>query len=415
MKWRFLGILTLATLVLNSCTKENNNEGEEVFQEELESNVKYGFPIDDYRVVVDTVRSNETLSDILGRYNVSPSTVHQLVQRAEDVFSVRSIRPNKQYTLLFCSDDSTAMPQYFIYEKNRAEYAVFDFSDSIQVTLEEHPQENRMDIYENTINKSLWHSFVEHGKTPALAMEMASVYQWAIDFYNIKKGDSYKIAYTQDYVEDMPVGNIKPIASAFTHQDSTYYAFWFESGNTKGYFDENGASLHKAFLKAPLKFTRISSTFTGSRMHPVLKYRRAHRGVDYAAPTGTPVRSVGNGVVIKKGFQRGGAGNYVKIKHNKTYTTVYMHFVRHVKGLREGQRVGQGDIIGYVGMTGSATGPHLHYGVIKDGDYINPLSMKLPPSEPLKGELLNQFMIERDSLMMLIKVNPKELKNRNKK
>lgn len=401
-------VVVAGFFVLWSCTKEKE---EEIVEEEPIVQIKYGFPIDEYRVVVDTVRNNETLSDILGRYNVPPGIVHTLAQRAEDVFSVRNIRPNKQYSLLFCSEDSMAMPNYFIYECNLADYMVVDFADSLTVTLEQNPKEKQTDVYRNTINKSLWHSFTEHGKSPALAMEMAGVYQWAIDFYNIKQGDDYKVAYKQDYVEGKPLGNIKVLAASFTHQDSTYNAFWFQKGEVKGYFDENGSSLHKAFLKAPLKFTRISSKFSGSRMHPVLKYRRAHRGVDYAAPTGTPVRSVGNGTVIKKAYQRGGAGNYVKIKHNKTFTTIYMHFVRHVKNLKVGQRVSQGDIIGYVGMTGTATGPHLHYGVMKNGQYINPLTMKLPPSKPLEGQLLEEFMQTRDSLHNILMPNFEEDKN----
>lgn len=406
-KWWIVILVSLSIVGFSSCEKKEKEE-EQIVQEEQIATIKYGFPIDEYRVVVDTVRDNETLSDIFSRYNIPLNTTHIVGQRAENVFSVRNIRPNKPYTLLFCSQDSMAMPAYFIYERNLADYIVVDFSDSISVTLEHNPQEQRTEVYGNTINKSLWHSFTEHGKSPALAMEMAGVYQWAIDFYNIKKGDAYKMAYTQDYVEDKPLGNIKPLAAKFTHQDSTYYAFWFQEGDIKGYFDENGSSLHKAFLKAPLKFTRISSKFSGSRLHPVLKYRRAHRGVDYAAPTGTPVRSVGNGRVIKKAYQRGGAGNYVKIKHNKTFTTIYMHFVRHVKSLKVGQRVSQGDIIGYVGMTGAATGPHLHYGVMKKGKYINPLTMKLPPSEPLKGEVLQNFMKTRDSLLQLLKEDIKE-------
>lgn len=396
--WRYV-VLVVSVLFLTNCEKKKE---EEKVAAEPPVKVKYGFPIDDYRVVLDTVRANETLSEILGRYNVSSAMIHNIAQRAEDVFSVRNIRPNKQYSLLFCSEDSTAMPQYFIYERSLAEYVVFDFADSTRVTLEHNPTERRTDAFANTINKSLWYSFTEHGRSPALAMEMASVYQWAIDFYNIKQGDSYKVVYEQDYVENKPLGNIKPIVCTFTHQDSTYNAFWFQEGETKGYFDENGASLHKAFLKAPLKFTRISSKFSASRMHPVLKYRRAHRGVDYAAPTGTPVRSVGDGTVVKKAYQRGGAGKYVKIKHNKTFTTIYMHFVRHAKGLRVGQRVRQGDIIGYVGMTGTATGPHLHYGVMKNGQYINPLTMKLPPSKPLKGAVLQDFMQTRDSLLQFL-------------
>ncbi|MBS9767670.1 MAG: peptidoglycan DD-metalloendopeptidase family protein [Flavobacteriaceae bacterium] len=379
-----------------SCSGEKKDE--KTPEKEVEIRVKYGFPIDDYRVVLDTVRNNETISDILSKYNVDFGVIHNLAQKSKEFFSVRNIRPNHQYSLLFCSQDSTAMPKYFIYEHNLAEYVVYELGDTIRVSLEKNPVEKRTETYQNTIHKSLWHSFTEHGKSSALAMELASVYQWAIDFYNIKEGDAYKVLYDQDFVRGKPLGNIKIIACEFTHQDSIYSAYFFQNKKEKGYFDENGASLHKAFLKAPLKFSHISSRFSGSRLHPVLKYRRAHRGVDYAAATGTPVRSVGNGTVIKKTYQRGGAGKYVKIRHNKTYTTVYMHFSRHKKGLQVGQRVAQGDIIGYVGMTGSATGPHLHYGVIKNGKYINPLSMKLPPSKPLKGEILQEFMQVRDSL-----------------
>ncbi len=390
-------LVVLSVALVIGC---NNKKKEEVETEaaEFTANVKYGFPIDEYKVVEDTIRPNETLSDIFGRNGIPSATTYQVAQRSEDVFSVRNIRPDRKYAFLFCPEDSVAMPRYFIYEHNLAEYLVVDLQTPITVSLEQKPKVRQTKTYQNTINKSLWHSFTEHGKSPALAMEMASVYQWAVDFYNIKKGDSYKILYSQDYVENKPVGKIDIIAAQFTHQDSTYYSFRFQEGKTKGYFDENGASLHKAFLKAPLKFTRISSRFSGSRMHPTLRYRRAHRGVDYAAPTGTPVRSVGNGTVIKKAYQRGGAGNYVKIKHNKTFTTVYMHFVRHAKNLRVGQRVSQGDVIGYVGMTGVATGPHLHYGVLKNGRYINPLTMKLPPSKPLKGKLLDRFKVVRDSL-----------------
>ncbi len=398
--WSLLGFLVILTSCGGAENKEESKEKETSVKSEVR--MKYGLPIDNYRVVTDTVRNNETLSDILSRHNISSGKIHTLGQRAKDVFSVRNIRPNRQYALLFTSNDSTAMPKYFVYEQDLATYVVFDLADSTRVTVGQNPKERRTEVFENTINKSLWHSFTEHGKSAALVMEMSEVYQWAIDFYNIKKGDAFKVIYSQDYVEGKPMGNVKVVAAKFRHQDSTYYAFDFKKGKTKGYFDENGSSLHKAFLKAPLKFTRISSRFSGSRYHPVLKYRRAHRGVDYAAPTGTPVRSVANGTVIKKAYQRGGAGNYVKIKHNKTFTTVYMHFVRHKKGLRVGQRVGQGDIIGYVGMTGSATGPHLHYGVVKNGQYINPLTMKFPPSKPLQGEILQDFKAKRDSLLSVL-------------
>lgn len=398
-------IILLAWLTIGCQAKKEEGimSNEDSLKEDFPNiNLKYGLPIDEFTVITDTIRNNETLSEILSRYHISASTIHTVAEKAEGIFSVRRFRPNHQYSLLYCNTDSLASPDYFIYEKNLAEYIVFDLTDTIQVTAEFAPRETREEIYENTINSSLWNSLTENNKSPALALKLADVYQWAIDFYAIQEGDSYKVLYKEDYVEDKPLGNILPIAGKFVHQGRPYYAFWFEAGEVRGFFDEKGESLHKAFLKAPLKFTRISSRFSNSRLHPVLKYRRAHKGVDYAAPTGTPVRTVGDGVVIKKAYQRGGAGNYVKIKHNKTFTTVYMHFVRHVKGLKVGQRVRQGDIIGYVGMTGSATGPHLHYGVQKNGQYINPLSMESPPLKPLKGDVLNAFMVKRDSLLNVL-------------
>lgn len=402
--WKVVLVLLVWFAIGCQTKKEDSvvNDKDHLEEDFPEINVKYGLPIDEFTVVTDTIRNNETLSDILLRYNISASTIHSVAEKAEGIFSVRRFRPNHQYSLLYCDADSLATPDYFIYEKNLAEYVVFDLTDTIQVTSEFAPRETREEIYSNTITSSLWNSLTENNKSPALALKLADVYQWAIDFYTIQEGDSYKVLYKEDYVEGKPLGNIRPIAGKFVHQDVPYYAFWFEEGDIKGFFDEKGESLHKAFLKAPLKFTRISSRFSHSRLHPVLKYRRAHRGVDYAAPTGTPVRTVGDGIVIKKSYQRGGAGNYVKIKHNKTFTTIYMHFVRHVKGLKVGQRVKQGDVIGYVGMTGTATGPHLHYGVQKNGQYINPLSMESPPLKPLKGEILDSFMTKRDSLLSVL-------------
>lgn len=400
----FIGLIFLVGCN-NKTDKTHNDKADTAPIEEQKTNIQYGFPIDDYRVVVDTIRQNETLSDILSRYNISASQVHELATKTRNIFPVRNFRAEHQYSLLFCSPDSLAKPAYFIYEKNATSYIVFDLQDSVKIQIGEHPKETRFDTYENTINTSLWHSLTENGKSPALAMSLADVYQWTIDFYGIQQGDSYKVLYAEDYVDGKPVGNIHPIVSEFTHKDSTYYAYWFKQGNIKGYFDQNGASLHKAFLKTPLKFSRISSRFSGNRFHPVTGKYRPHLGVDYAAPTGTPIRCVGDGTIIKKTYQRGGAGKYIKIRHNRTYTTVYMHLSRHVQKLRVGQHVTQGQLIGYVGMTGLATGPHLHYSVLKNGKYIDPLKMKSPPKKPLSNTILEDFMNTKDSLNLILKKN----------
>lgn len=401
--FNFLILSFFLSLVACNTENEKNENNDDDIKEEFtpSANIKYGFPIDDYRVVVDTIRPNETLSNILSGYNVSGAQIYELAEKTKDIFPVRKFRANHQYSLLFCSPEETAKPQYFIYEKNASTYIVYDLKDSINISIEERPKEKKVEIYGNTIKNSLWHSLTEHGKSPALAMSLADVYQWTIDFYGIQKGDAYRVLYSEDYVANKPVGNIHPIVSTFTHKDSTYYAFWFQDGNIKGYFDENGASLHKAFLKTPLKFSRISSRFSGNRFHPVTGKYRPHLGVDYAAPTGTPIHCVGDGTVIKKTYQRGGAGNYVKIRHNRTYTTLYMHMVRHAKGLKVGQHVTQGQIIGYVGMTGLATGPHLHYSVIKNGKYIDPLRMQSPPKKPLSKDILKKFMNTKDSLLQV--------------
>lgn len=400
-KTALLTLLLFGIIFLHSCSDEKKNKtiSKENIIERVSKNFKYGFPLDDYRLVVDTVRQNETLSDILSKYNVSGKQIYDLAKKTKKVFPVRNFRAEHQYTLLFSSSDSIAKPFYFIYEKDPLSYVVYELKDSINIRVEEYPREGRYELYGNIINKSLWYSLTENGKSPALAMSLADVYRWNIDFYGIQRGDSYKVFYSEDYVSGSPVGNIYPIASVFRHKGSPYYAFWFERGNVTGYFDENGISLHKSFLKNPLKFSRISSRFSGNRFHPVTGRYRPHLGVDYAAPTGTPIRCVGDGVIVKKAYQRRGAGKYLKIKHNKTYTTVYMHMSSFAKGIKVGDHVKQGQLIGRVGMTGLATGPHLHYSVLKNGKYIDPLRVKSSPQKPLTGAVLKDFIQVKDSLM----------------
>ena len=253
---------------------------------------------------------------------------------------------------------------------------------------------------EGTITSSLWNTLVNAGAPILLALKLSDIYAWQIDFFDVKEGDSFRMIYDAAYIDDTTYVEIASIESAvFTHQGKKFRAIPFEQDSIKEYFDEEGNSLRKAFLKSPLDYYRISSKFSNARFHPILKRYRAHHGVDYAAPTGTPVKSIGDGVVIERAYQGGGAGNYLKVKHNAVYTTTYMHLSKFGSGIEKGSRVKQGQVIGYVGSTGLSTGPHLDFRVHKNNQPINPLTMEAPPSLPVKPELRDSFILVRNQVM----------------
>jgi len=224
-----------------------------------------------------------------------------------------------------------------------------------------------------------------------MANNLSEIYAWTIDFFGLQKGDRYKVYFEKQFVEGKYIELGKIIAADFYHAGDDNYAFYFEQNNQGDYFDEKGNSLQRTFLKAPLRYSRISSGFSNSRLHPVLKIRRPHHGVDYAAPSGTPVHTVGDGIVVKKGYQKRGGGNYIKIKHNGTYSTTYMHLKGFSKGIAVGKKVKQGDLIGYVGKTGLATGPHLDFRFYRNGKAVNPLKVESPPSKPIDSAYIEQF------------------------
>jgi len=241
------------------------------------------------------------------------------------------------------------------------------------------------------IHSSLWNTIVGQGYDAELAIKLSDVYAWTVDFFGIQKYDNFELMYERKYIDGEAVGVGKILASRFNHYNKDQFAFYFEQDGEGDYFDEKGESLRRAFLKAPLKYSRISSHFTHSRYHPILKIHRPHHGVDYAAPTGTPVYAIGQGVVTRKGFQKGGAGNYLYIKHNSTYTTAYMHLQKFASGIQEGTRVTQGQLIGYVGSTGLATGPHLDFRFFKHGQPVNPLTVESPPAKPVEPQNMTAF------------------------
>lgn len=383
-----------ATLVIRGVQTETADHAEEVIVKD--TIYKYGLPIEEYVVTNDTVRPRQTLAELLMGYGLTASKVYALTQCPDTVFDVRKVRAGQPCALL-AEKDSAATPRYFVYESNAKEYVVFDLTTD-KVTRGVKPSEWRERQVAGQVESSLWNAMVDSDASPQLAVMLSHIFGWTIDFFGIQKGDEFRLIYGQEYVEDAPLNSFSIKAASFRASDSTYYAIPFVQDGEELYYNEKGNSLEGAFLKAPLDYYRISSRFTGSRYHPVLKRYRAHHGVDYAAPTGTPVYAIGSGKVIAKGYQANGGGNYVKIRHNSTYTTTYMHLSRFAKGLNVGDVVAQKEVIGYVGSTGLSTGPHLDFRVFENGKPVNPLTIKSQPKRPISQENRQAFEQVCDSL-----------------
>ena len=359
---------------------------------------KYGIPTDDYEVDYGIVKPGQNLSYILADHGLSHRTVHQVNEKADGVFDVRKIRAGQAYAV-FTTRDSVPQTVFFVYEETPKSYVVFDLRGDCSVRKGENPSEWRQKEVKGRVESSLWVAMQNQEASPLLAMALSNIYGWSIDFFDLKKADEFRVLYEQEYVDGKSLDNFHVLAASFRHQDSTYYAIPFTQDGEELYYNEQGNSLEGAFLKAPLDFYRISSRFSNSRFHPVLKRYRAHHGVDYAAPAGTPVYAVGNGRVIAKAYQRGGAGNYLKIRHNSVYVTTYMHLSRFAKGIQVGSEVKQKQVVGYVGSTGLSTGPHLDFRVHENGKPINPLTIKSQPKKPVSAQNRPQFAVLCDSLV----------------
>lgn len=344
------------------------------------------------------IRRGENLSVLLANQGVSAGFIDSVSNKAKSVFDLTKFRAGQQYTLL--KDTSMTKLCYFIYRNSLTEYVVFDLRDTIRVYNYHKEIKNRPKIARGTIESSLWNTMNQSGADPLLALHLSDIFAWQIDFFGIQKGDWYKVLYDQACVDDSVEVEISQIKGAvFCHDGKKYYAIPFMQDSVMEYFDEQGESLRKAFLKAPLKFSRISSRFTNARRHPILKITRPHHGVDYAAPSGTPVVSIGAGTVIKKAFQGGGGGNYLVIRHNSLYTTSYMHLSRFAKGISIGKRVQQGELIGYVGSTGLSSGPHLDFRVFKGGTPVNPLTIESPSGQPVNPAVRDSFLLVRRQII----------------
>ncbi len=385
-------------LSLTSCSSDGSTEKQ---AEKTPRNLLYGIDIDSYRIESGEVGNGETMGKILNSYGVSAANIDKLDRTSKNIFPLRNIRAGHKYTA-FIHEDSLNTPHldHLAYECSITEYVVFSFiDDSIAVHRDTKPYTLRRTKKSATINSSLWGVIMEQDLPYALAAELEDIYQWSIDFFGIQKGDNFTVIYDERFIDDtVSVGIGRIWGARFMQNDKEYYAIPFRQNEKIQYWEADGGSLRKQMLKAPLKYSRISSKFTYRRKHPVYKVYRPHTGVDYAAPKGTPVHAVADGVVIFKGWG-GGGGNTLKIRHANSLQTGYLHLSRYAKGIAKGSRVSQGQLIGYVGSTGASTGPHLDYRVWKNGKPIDPLKIPQEPAEPISKKNRAAFEYVRDRII----------------
>ncbi len=383
-------LLFLLSTFIISCNK--TKEEEIIVPKSKPKLVEFGFNINDFNIVNDTIKSGDTFGSLIEKQNLNGREVYDIVAKVKDSFDVRSIKKGKAYTILR-SKDRTNKIQVFIYQPDKLNFYMIDFRDSIAAHKKARPLTFKTRTIAGALNGSLSETLQNLKVDPDLAIRISKIYAWSIDFFKLKKGDEFALKFTERYINDTIYDGVDSLKAAFfEYKGKKVYAFPFApEGNTKKqqYFDEEGKTLKNFFLKAPLKFVNITSRFAKNRFHPVQLIWKAHKGTDYAAPTGTPIMTTAAGIVEQAGFTTGN-GNFVKVKHDKTYSTQYLHMSKIL--VRRGQRVTQGQVIGKVGSTGLATGPHVCYRFWKNGVQIDALRLNLPTSSPMDSKYRQKYM-----------------------
>ena len=362
----------------------------------------FGIEEEQYDVIEEEVQSGQTLSHLLDIYGVTPYMVDKIATTAKPTIDFRSLRAGNPYTVFLRSDSMGQKLYHFVYEKNNTDYVVVSIEGDSVLVREGHKEVTlqRRQV-SASITSSLWNCMMENDLPAALSMEMEDIFGWSVDFFALSEGDDFTVIYDEKFIDTLRVGVGQVWGAVFTHNGKPYYAIPYDQGN-KGkvsYWDENGNSLRKQLLKAPLKFTRISSKFSNARLHPIYKVYRPHHGVDYAAPSGTPVVAIADGTVIRRGWDSGGGGNYIRIRHANNLESAYLHLRGFASGIAVGTYVTQGQLIGYVGSTGASTGPHLDFRLYKGGTAIDPLKAPSEPVEPINAANKAAFEAIRDRVM----------------
>ncbi len=358
--------------------------------------LKYGFPEDQYHIVEHTLFPDQFLSDILVKYDVAIEKIFELEEKSKDVFNIRNIKAGKKYAII--QQDSCSEAECFIYEPDPFKYVVYNLKDSINVKIVEREVTTKIESTSGIIQSSLWMAMKDQGLSAVLIDKMEDALAWSVDFYHIQQGDKYKLIFERKYIKGEPVGIGKLMGAYYKTADNEFYSIYYENEQYQGYYDLEGRPSKKGFLKSPVKYSRISSYFSKNRLHPILKRNKPHLGTDYAAPYGTPILAVSNGVVTNASYTSGN-GKYVKIKHDKSITTQYLHMQKFAAGIKPGSQVKQGQTIGYVGSTGLATGPHVCFRFWKNGVQVNHLKENFPPAEPMPKSQLPLFFETRDQIL----------------
>ena len=390
---RLFPLFLLISFTFISCRNEGEKIAQTDFAQKKQPKIikQYGFVLNDFIVVRDTVKPGDSFGQIMDRFGIGPGKVYEITNAVTETFDPRLLVVGKNYTVLK-TKDSLETPKAFVYEDNSIEYTVVSLDGDIAAYRGQKPVTVKRKMASGIITSSLSSAMEKEGLGIALSHKLANIYRWKIDFFRLQEGDKFKLIYNEKYINDTVYAGIKNIeAAVFVHNDEPFYAFEYGKDNVTGsaeYYNENAEALQSFFLKAPVDFTRISSRYQKHRYHPVLHHWRSHLGTDYAAPTGTPIWSTANGTVIASSYTSGN-GNYVKIRHNSKYTTQYLHMSK--RNVRKGDYVKQGDIIGFVGSTGLATGPHVCYRFWVNGKQVDPYKQHLPSSKPLDEELVPDY------------------------
>lgn len=395
MSWRtFLRIAPLLViflvlgLILNKLS---------FFQSRAEENPQPPRSFNPLCVFNGEIKKNESLHFCLIKEGVPPQTVYQTTKTLGKVLNLKKSIPGDEFTLLLNHLDSV---EFFEYRSsNEGKYILENTGDSFLVRVEPVKFSRLVKGVKGVIHNSLWESMISQCKDPELILKFADLFAWEIDFLTeIRNGDEFRLIFEElrKDGEFAKYGDI--LAAEYILSGDTHTAILYQdSSGHEDYYNLSGESLRKTLLRSPLNYRRISSGFSYSRFHPVFKRYQPHYGVDYAAPVGTPVSAAGDGVVIFAGWNQG-LGKAIKIKHPKGFVTSYGHLSRFAKGIKKGKKVQQKEVIGYVGQTGAATGPHLDYKCKKNGRYVNPLKMTVPSVDPLKAEYLNDFKLYSQEL-----------------